>query len=99
MIQFRVVGYRTEERQKEKLGDLTFLATEEAKKKYVIGGLYKHKPDENGILYMEEEVLDFELDPETLRLFRASGYTKLDVFMRAQIHNCPHCNKGVMQDD
>lgn len=94
MIQFRVLGYRTVDEQRRKRLDATFCATLEGMQKYRIGLLYAHKPTEDGILYREEEVPGAHIPESVMDKFRGSGFTKLDVFMRAQLHNCKHCNKS-----
>lgn len=93
-IQFRVLGYRLAAEQKAKRLDTTFCATIEGMRKYHIGLLYFHKPDMNGILYREEEVPGAHISEFVMDKFRGSGFTKLDVFMRAELHNCEHCNKA-----
>lgn len=93
MIQFRILGYRTVAEQRAKRLDETFCATQEGMRRYHIGQLYAHKPDEDGILYREEEVPGAHISESIMDKFRGSGFTKLDVFMRAEVHNCTQCNK------
>ena len=99
MIQFRVVGYRIADVRRAQGMDVTNCATIEGMRKYQLNHIYPHIPDEVGVEYLQVEVPGTELSDEVKERFRSSGFTKLDVFMRAEVHNCPYCNRGQVIND
>lgn len=99
MIKFKVVGYRVRDVQRARGLDMTGCVSVEGMRRYQLGHTYAHKPIDEGVAYVEIEVLDFDLPEPVMEHFRRSGYTRLEVFMRAQLENCKICNPGAPTEE